>query len=184
MPTSIISQVINDNEEPFESQYGPLYSYTVHFEDGSCFKVNSKSATQPPWQVGQEWNYEAGKTFKGRTSATLSKPQFANQSNSRPNPAPAAPRAPAAPQTAQNRPQSATVGQRNGQRDGLCLKIAADILIAQGVQITADNLARTATTVEAGMTQFEQGGPAIKPTAAARRDEDKSQGELDQDVPF
>ena len=174
MPTSIISQVINDNEEPFESQYGPLYSYTVHFEDGSCFKVNSKSATQPPWQVGHEWNYEAGKTFKGRTSAKLSKPQFANQGNSRPNPAPAAPRAPAAPQTAQNRPQSAPVGQRNGQRDGLIVKLAMDYLVANKKPLA--DLAVYAIEIEKLMTAFEKG--AALPITPAQ------QAESDDQVPF
>lgn len=65
MKTSQVVKVTYKNE--WQSKNGPMYSWTVAFDNGESAEFNTKSPDKQPWEVGETANYTIEeKEYNGR----------------------------------------------------------------------------------------------------------------------
>ena len=133
----------------FESSFGTMYKFQYCLDDGTIGEANHKTNASP-FKVGASVAYDiTGTSPKGMSKLKIGKPESANFAPSQTS------GGTQTHSTASNAPKSQGNDRADGARNGLCLKLAVDILIASDTSINPATIAQYAKMVKAGMDEFE-----------------------------
>jgi hypothetical protein len=87
MKTAKITKVTGNGS--FDSNFGKLYKFEVHFDNGDYGDANCKTADQKTWVEGQTVNYEltpnSNPKFNGKLTLVKDAPVMHSQPQSNPN---------------------------------------------------------------------------------------------------